>query len=629
MADADIQPAEAAATPTAAQTRLSRRGFIRTTVGAATAGGVIYGSGKVAPRYSPIGTADAIAPAVVGGVVVAGAVGYLAGRAIEKYMTGDDVEGLDNYTGAGALKDEVTMRAKSMKGADDTVFTVLQNRLADSKNVAWSRCKLQIVDDLNAGLAKADVKANAWDELAAFYSVLQKNLANHWTEQFNKLENAWATFDSHADVDTTLPEGMYVSLDGGSDQVISASDWIAQDYTLLDGTTLTVKNCDASSGIYLDTTKDGSGNSYPRTWLAVEDSAGANTNVYQGMYDSSQGETAAEQQPAQYLWGEIQTVHSNMKTNVGTFVDDIYASYQQGDIDTADLIDASTFAGEMAAKEDEHFSYAAADLAALGLPMDLDGTHRIRLEDTGAEVEGLLATSDDTFTATVGTTYDPSTDINGQVYLAYNVETGEGTVDSADYNSGVDGGQVTLLVEPHANTEYVIKTTAGEMATAPTSTWVDNGDGTWTADVSDQLNEAITNVESITYVADGVSGSNMMEVTEPFTILEYTDKDGNKLNEVNYESYNHQTSDVSLTEEELKKLLEARDGFDEYTVNGTAAGGGVSGGFFDRFGIDLGPLGRIPGEATVGGLSIAGLAGAAKAGLIGGSGGGTGGHGGN
>lgn len=618
MADVDGEAAgrPAEAVPVSTGPSVSRRTFLRGT--AAAAGTVATVGYAHRGGYAPIGRVEAVAPIVVGGIVVAGAVGYLAGRAITEYTTGDDVEGLENYSGADALTDEWYLRAKSMVGADDTVFTVMKNRLADAQNVAWSKAKLATVEALEAGKSKADTKADAYAQNDEFYTVLQTNLINHWNEQVNKLENAVQTYEAHSTA--TTGDGLKVTLNGGTDQVPASADFATTAKTLLDGSTMNVHEMTTSTGLYL---YDYEWNdTYSPIEVTAFDSAGTSLAMYQITHNSTTYDAATDEAdvyPRVYLWNEIQNQHASMETNIGLFVDDMYASYQQGDIEPADLIDAATFAGEMAAKSDDHFSYAAADLAALGLPMDIDGTHRIRLEDTGVEVEGLLATSDDTFTATVGTTYDPSVDVSGQVYMAYNVDTGQGTVDPADYNVGVDGGVVTMLVEPHADTEYVIKTTAGETATAVTADWTDNGDGTWSADVSAQLNENITEVDSITYHAT-TAGSHMTQVEEPFTILEYTDKDGNQLSEVSYESYNHQTSDVNLTKEELEKILQARDGFDEYMLTNGAGAAGASARWsvFQRLDIPLGPLGTIPGEATAGGITLGSVGAAVKTGLIGG-----------
>jgi hypothetical protein len=97
----------------------------------------------------------------------------------------------------------------------------------------------------------------------------------------------------------------------------------------------------------------------------------------------------------------------------------------------------------------------------------------------------------------------------------------------------------------------------------------------WEVDLSGQLNEPIADISTVKlYAAEGATNNGLVQITEPFTILEYTNGDGSSVDSVNVESYNHQTSD-SLTAEELGQL---RAALEEYNNRDTSDGGSGGGG---------------------------------------------------
>lgn len=409
---------------------ITRRRFLRAT-GAATVGAA---SISVAPpRYSPVGRAEAIAPlALAGAAVAAGvAIGY-ATRYVQDKLTGPDVDA-ESYdeTNADALHAGIEEDGIEMQYYDDQVFTNMRNALQLSENAAFSDAKYAAIEQWNLGNSDTDAKNAALDAVDSFYRVHQENLLEHVGFQVSKFEQMISDIEANGTLvvsDVFEPvrhDGKSVSqwdADGGNSIAYPASGHFT-DYaaTFVDGTTYQYRGLDErdsnSPELYIEPPDpDDDLSSFFRAfevWPA--DGSGERSMLIDDyLYND--------------VWYEIESKHSNVRTEVSNWVDNVAASYEAGDIDLTDLLTASELA-ELSATE-TGYSFAAADLALLGIP-GAEHKYLIELHTDEVTVEGTLymeVAPDGGLE--IGKRYSV-TDFPGTVWLAYDYTKDDGTEASA------------------------------------------------------------------------------------------------------------------------------------------------------------------------------------------------------
>jgi len=131
------------------------------------------------------------------------------------------------------------------------------------------------------------------------------------------------------------------------------------------------------------------------------------------------------------------------------------------------------------------------------------------------------------------------------------------------------------------------------------SDFTDNGDGTWTADLSGQLDNTITNAEEIKFYSEtGETQYETIQLDQTFEIKGFTDSEGNEYNSSNFERSEPQTDTNYITEEEWKEQQQRNDELiAKYEDSQNDGGGGT---IFDRLG-----GGAIPREGLiVGGAAL-------------------------
>ncbi|MUV87815.1 hypothetical protein GJ631_14960 [Natronomonas sp. CBA1123] len=228
---------------------------------------------------------------------------------------------------------------------------------------------------------------------------------------------------------------------------------------------------------------------------------------------------------------------------------------------------------------------AVADLIALNVPVDLERKAVVSLDDEDVTLKGSLAITSPPDTLESGTQYHPETDSLGSVYLTYDVGTGEGVWTAYDDAAGVDGGTVTFTKEPHQNVTYAIKTNYDETAEVPSSDFTEGDDGSgntvWTADVSDQLDNSIAEIEEVTYFTKTEETRyETIQIEGNFTIQKFTNEEtGEEETEANFESSEPQDDSNYVTQEEWNQLEQQnKELIEEYEDSQSGGGGGWFGG---------------------------------------------------
>jgi len=559
--------------------RLNRRAFLRrTTAVTLGAGAAYYGGTEYAG--SPVQRGQAIAPVIIGaGVAGSVALGW-ALREYEVVGSNPPAEGLT----ADALKNDVATTVKTRKSTNASTIVDNGNILDGVKNTAYADAKIAAIEKLNQQETETNVLAAANAAIADYEATILGNLVKTWNESVNELLSLVSAVKNHPDI------GVSTVFDNDGSEFRDSGG----DYDDLDNTkdiTGTEKTYTTSGGVdityqRLNMTVDGKSNLGTTTiswdpfngWGSYfKGTEMISVNIGNGRIDYLK---RPDWSP---MRAQIQDVFSDVRMNISTWVSNVYGEVQSGEIDTSEILSPREQA--RIASEEEGTPQALADLQALNISTDLDREAEVYLPDLDATIYGQLSYTGDT-QLEVGTVDPNATDPDtgdpiypGSFYFTYDISRGEGTW--GDYNSGIDGGLLTFTAEPYGDTVYTVQTAAGETAEVTSSDFTDNGDGTWTVDLSGQLDNAITSAEEIKfYSATGDTQYETIQLDQTFEIKGFTDSDGNEYNKSNFERSEPQTDDNYITQEEWeeqqKRNQELIEKYEESQNNGGGATTGIS-----------------------------------------------------
>ena len=289
------------------------------------------------------------------------------------------------------------------------------------------------------------------------------------------------------------------------------------------------------------------------------------------------------------LWSKIIDEHDQMLDNISTTVNEMYGAVQADEKTVEELVAADPYVlGQQFASDYQdtgHLAYAAADLAIMGLSFDSENKMVLRLDD-GTTLEGTLYMSDEDYSIDVGKQVDPAAS-SAMFYVAADTATMSRSLPAGEYHEQIDGGVFKLNVGTIKDTQYTVVTSHDETVTIAWDAFsieettanqdvqlVTNAESAQ-IDLTDQLEQPITSVESVTHSYMGDEEAMVMELTEPFTITEaYDVETGDSVDVVTGEGYDAGTSSVDFSWTE--QYLEMRDNTDDYAENTGSGGGGAS-----------------------------------------------------
>ena len=555
------------------------------------------GGGAIRLDHGPVQESEAIAPAVV----AAGVGGSIAvGWALREY----EILGSDSPpqgTTANAFRSEMHSVFRSRESTNASTIVDNNNILEGISNTAFADGKIAAIDALNEQESESDVLAAAQEAVTDYHHTVKNNFLETWNEAARELRNYVEGVKEHPD----LGLGEFIATyHAFSDQRPTTFDFPE--------TTETMPNGNEMDVVQIRVYRDINGNDRGCTWSPVSyseiiaddevDVAAARVDI-EG-YDYFEYMDNSDWSP---MLDDMDDMFSNIQDEISMWVSSVYGDVQAGDLDTAELLTPREQA-ELTA-EDEDFPQAIADLQALNVSVDLEREAEIYLDDVGATLYGQLAYTGDKSLST-GSVDPDETDEDGNpvypgtIYFNYDLSQGEGVWEA--YDSGVDGGTVTLTSEPFEQTRYVVHTTSGESAEFTTADLTEDG-GDYTVDVSDQLEDQITEVERIDYYADVSSTQyETIQLTDSFEIIDFTDSDGNSYDETNFERSEPHTDDNYITEEEWQEQQERHEELIQQYEDAQGSAGILP---------DFDNIGDIPAEyiaaaaAVVGGAALFGNSG--------------------
>jgi len=327
-----------------------------------------------------------------------------------------------NTTGTDAAQTELDIyqSAQNSKARSDNYQTTLDNYLSDTKTQARIIGKNAYIRALNNGSSKSAAKTEAKNAVSDYYAVKQTNLANEWTvqvEQYNYLSDV---VSSETGVSSGFIYTQESALNGGMDET-RIDNTPSTTVSLVNGSTATV------TGIEYTAT-DGSNDAGlvtadPTTVPISKDQTlegqldGIAVTAPDSNYDDL---TYMDLSAYTSRWATIQSQNTQVQNDMDTLAENTYSAYQQGEINSSDLVDPYVLANERSAG-DNFDTWATSQLTLLGQnsPDNLEsgGSFEVTTSD-GTTYEGVLTSPENPASGQfeAGTTYKTS-DIGGTQYV--------------------------------------------------------------------------------------------------------------------------------------------------------------------------------------------------------------------
>lgn len=539
--------------------QISRRTFVKG-AGAAT-GAAIVGGGSVSLDNGPVQDSEAIAPLVFAGAVgLSAAVGW-ALRETEAVGSDPPPEGLT----LDALKADIKQTVQARKSNNKSTFVDNNNIAEGIGNSAYTNAKIAAIEKLNQGETKANVKTAGTEAIRSRELTVKKNLLKSWEESVNEFKSILSKAEQHPNY-TANASTIYTYDDGDSSSTFYPTIEAPTSREITpEGDTFDLQ------AIYH---KDEGGTSY--RW----DGTGVRTS-------GSWSNESITIEGIEYLrgadWGSvynpIDTAFTDVRNGITLWVDNIYSQVQSGEIEISDLLTPREQANLKS--DGSGYPQAVADLIALNVPMDLERKMTITTtpNQETITISGTLGATDQP-TIKSGNTYTPS-NLSGDLYFTYDVADGTGTW--TEYQTAIDGGTLTLTKAPYESLTYEVTTTAGETVTVKSSDFTDNGDGTYSVDLSSNLETNITEVDTITFTSqtDGTQYETIL-LDSQFTVESIKNEEtGTTVSSTSYTKSEPQTDTNYISQEEWDQLEQKNQELIEKYEESQNSGGGAGGGFFD------------------------------------------------
>jgi len=537
--------------PTAHKSGMTRRDLLRrSAVGAATVGAI--GTGAVRLDHGPVGNSQAIAPVVAAGTAAKLAAGTAVGgaavgwavREFELLGSDDPPEGET----ADSLLNSFQNAVQTRKSVNSSMIVDNFDILDGIENLGYDDGKLEAIDALNEQVTEEEVKERAVDAALEYLSGPKERALKSWNESINELESFYNAVEDHPDTDYSDVTNGTILESSGTFYDFNGLEFDSSNHELPNGDEIEIKTVDILA--------DGSPNqSYT---LGPYNFTESNTGDWYPYSDEGRHDgfrvTAGEGSTWYLSWDDWEEVfdrfddmEEQLVGEMEKWVEGVYGDVQSGELVLDDLLSPRQQA-ELTA-EDEDFPQALADLQALNVAVDLEREAEIHLTEIDATVYGQIAYSGDGSLETG--TVDPD-DKDGTIYLTYDVSQGQGEWSAHD--EGIDGGELTFTSEPFIETLYILDTSAGETVELTSEDFEEDEDEEeWVADLSDDLDDGITEVDRIEYFAEADETEyQTIPLEDEFEIVTYTDGEGNEYDESDFERSEPHTDDNYITEEEWK-----------------------------------------------------------------------------
>ncbi|WP_139246637.1 hypothetical protein [Halogranum amylolyticum] len=325
-------------------------------------------------------------------------------------------------------KTDIYAAASSQKAASEVGATVSDNYINSSKTVAWSKAEIALAEAYDNGSTESVAESDAKTAVEDYYSVQEMNQIKQWNATISAADTAENTSDMENISDD------YVSIRYSYDsQTYTAENWsvVTRSVTLANGTSADVKAVKTTD---TQTTSDivigpngpivHDGDVQTESWSTSADTTnhvvwGIRVSPPDSSYDKLKFVEFADYEKS---WDRINQSNADLKNELGPFATSTYDAYQNGEIESQDVLSKNTrmmeYGTDGRASNASMYDSVAA-LSAMGVDTpNLNGTGMMTVSHNGQETTGMLMAHnapDDQWR--VGKTYNAS-NISGPVYVA-------------------------------------------------------------------------------------------------------------------------------------------------------------------------------------------------------------------
>ena len=335
-----------------------------------------------------------------------------------RYQRAQAIEELKN---ASAQQEKLDIyNAAIQQRANDEVFTdVSDNYLNDSRSVAWMHAETAIANAYANGSSKAVARSKAKSAIADYYATKQVNLIERW----NVTIQGSYTLQKVAENQTGISDDYVDAMGSGSAWEYSYDSFLtktgSQSVGLVNGSSAPVTSVTAKSG-----NSEGGFSAY----LVNDPGADDGDVKFDGIVVRAPNSNYEDKVLVRFSnyesrWDRIETLNSDLQSEVDPFVNATWTAFQSGEIRASDVISRNNLMfryGTDAVGNDNSSLYDnTAALATMGLSSpNLSSTGSMTVEYEGVTYTGMvLAQEAPNGSWQAGTTYNTS-NIGGTVLLA-------------------------------------------------------------------------------------------------------------------------------------------------------------------------------------------------------------------
>jgi len=341
---------------------------------------------------------------------------------------------------------EIYQSAQNHKAGSEGIQTTMSNYLSDTKTQARIIGKNAYIRALNNGSSKAAAKTEAKSAVSEYYSTKEENLLNEWERSHSQqqyLESKEGSAGLSSDfVSHTVPETYDPKFTFSFAQDSTTFTFVNGTSTTVTATQVTVEDTGGTpdTQTYIVGPEDGFQDNLTADAEAAGDYSGVDVNAPTSDYTNLQ---YRENQQYADLFQTIDSQNTQVQSDMDTLAENTYSAYENGEINSSDLVDPYVLASQQSAGSDFQ-GWAAAQLTLTGTnsPENFDqiGSFNITASD-GTQYEGVLFSQDNPTSGQfeAGQSYDAST-LGGTQYVVTSDEivelTGTFTVDDITDKNG-------------------------------------------------------------------------------------------------------------------------------------------------------------------------------------------------
>ncbi len=378
-----------------------------------------------------VGSADGQVALAIGAGIALGAV--IGAVAHDRLSSGDVNTTALQKADALETKKAIYDQAALQKQNNENILTAYGNYLNDTESIALMEGKSAYIRALENGSAEAIARNAATEAVADYYATKQQNIIAAWNTSALLLKSSIHTAENTSGVSSNFVYAHMDSTDGAGYSGPTDANATLQ-HTLVNSSTRSVES------IVHD---HGNGFTFHATFAKKSGSEHESFDVGD-YYVKPPNDNYAElvvTNPDTFnsRWTAIEAQNDEVQVQLDSFINNTYSQYQQGEINTSDLVDPYLGAREYSPETSNTWTLRTLTSVGVAPPENLSSVGRMNVTAGSQTYSGVLMSDGvpaNSSGFTVGETYNAS-NITGAQFVALDDGgshklTGEFTLSSVD-----------------------------------------------------------------------------------------------------------------------------------------------------------------------------------------------------